>query len=162
MQVPRRPELSRAFVGLALALAAAAVHAQVVKVEGAWVRGTVPQQQATGAFMRLTPEKAVRLVAASSPRAGVVQIHEMTMDKDVMKMRQIPGLDLPAGRITELKPGGYHVMLMSLKGQIKGGDAVPITLVFEDEAKRRFTQDIVAPAAALGAMPAASMAGHMH
>jgi hypothetical protein len=157
-----RTGLHTLIAALLLVLGSGALHAQAVKVEGAWVRGTVPQQQATGAFMRLTPEKGVRLVAASSPLAGVVQIHEMAMDKDVMKMREIPGLDLPAGRTTELKPGGYHVMLMSLKGQIKGGDAVPITLVFEDGAKRRFTQEIVAPAAALGAMPAKPMAGHMH
>jgi len=72
------------------------------------------------------------------------------MENDVMKMRQIPGLDLAAGRTMELKPGGYHVMLMELKGQLKGGDMVPITLVFEDAAKKKFTQDITAPVTALG------------
>jgi copper(I)-binding protein len=78
-----------------LALSATSVWAQTtVKVDDAWVRGTVAQQKATGAFMRLTPEKNARLVAASSPVAGVVEIHEMAMENDVMKMRQIPGLDL--------------------------------------------------------------------
>ena len=118
-------------------------------VKDAWVRGTVAQQKATGAFMRLTPEKNARLVAASSPVAGVVEIHEMAMENDVMKMRQIPGLDLAAGRTLDLKPGGYHVMLMDLKQQKKGGDVVPITLVFEDDAKKRFTQEIKAPVTAL-------------
>ena len=73
---------------------------------------------ATGAFMWLTADKEARLVSVSSPAAGVVEIHEMAMDKDVMKMRQVPGLDLAAGRITELKPGGYHVMLMDLKAPV--------------------------------------------
>ena len=121
-----------------------------VKVEDAWVRGTVATQKATGAFMRLTPSANARLVSVSSPVAGVVEIHEMAMENDVMKMRQVPGLDLAAGRSMELKPGGYHVMLMDLKRQVKGGDSVPITLVFEDDAKQRFTQEITAPVTALG------------
>jgi hypothetical protein len=155
-----KANLHSTIAGLLLVLGAGALHAQAVKVEGAWVRGTVPRQQATGAFMRLTAAKSVRLVGASSPVAGVVEIHEMALDNNVMRMRPVPGLELAAGRTVELKPGGYHVMLMSLKAQVKGGDAVPITLVFEDEAKRRFTQDIVAPAAALGTMAGAE--GHKH
>ena len=139
------------FAAAVLALSASTLWAQAVKVEDAWVRGTVATQKASGAFMRLTPQKDARLVAASSPVAGVVEIHEMAMENDIMKMRQIPGLDLAAGRTTELKPGGYHVMLMELKSQLKGGDMVPITLVFEDAAKKKFTQDITAPVTALGA-----------
>ena len=134
-----------------LALSAASAWAQTtVKVEDAWVRGTVAQQKATGAFMRLTASQEARLVSASSPVAGVVEIHEMAMENDVMKMRQIPGLDLAAGRAMDLKPGGYHVMLMDLKQQVKGGESVPLTLVFEDAAKKRFTQDVSAPVTALG------------
>jgi periplasmic copper chaperone A len=121
-----------------------------VKVEDAWVRGTVAQQKATGAFMRLTPTQNARLVDARSPVAGVVEIHEMAMENDIMKMRRIPGLDLAAGRTLELKPGGYHVMLMDLKQAMKGGDVVPLTLVFEDAAGQRFSQDIQAPVTALG------------
>lgn len=139
------------FATAVLALSASTLWAQTVKVEDAWVRGTVATQKATGAFMRLTADKDARLVSVSSPAAGVVEIHEMAMDKDVMKMRQVPGLDLAAGRTTELKPGGYHVMLMDLKAPLKGGDVVPLTLVFEDAAKKRFTQDVKAPVTALGA-----------
>jgi len=146
----KRTVLATAATAL-LALSATNLWAQTaVKVDDAWVRGTVAQQKATGAFMRLTAEKNTRLVAASSPVAGVVEIHEMAMENDVMKMRQVPGLDLVAGRTTELKPGGYHVMLMDLKQQMKGGDVVPLTLVFEDEGKKRFTQDVKAPVTALG------------
>ena len=121
-----------------------------VKVEDAWVRGTVAMQKATGAFMRLTPSANARLVSASSPVAGVVEIHEMSMENDVMKMRQIPGLDLAADRTTELKPGGYHIMLMQLKAPLKGGDMVPMTLTFEDASKQTFTQELTVPVTALG------------
>ena len=133
-----------------------------VQIEAPWARATVAGQQASGAFMRLTSEKNARLVAASSPVAGVVEIHEMAMENDVMKMRQIPGLDLAAGRTLDLKPGGYHVMLMDLKQQMKGGDVVPITLVFEDDAKKRFTQEIKAPVTALGGGNAAMKPGMNH
>ncbi len=133
-----------------LAITAQAWAQTAVKVEDAWVRGTVASQKATGAFMRLTPVANARLVAVQSPVAGVAEIHEMAMENDVMKMRQIPGLDLAAGRTMELKPGGFHVMLMDLKQPLKGGEQVPITLVFEDDAKKRFTQEIKAPVTALG------------
>lgn len=102
----------------AAALLAGAAHAQTaapVAAEGAWARASVPGQKATGAFMRLTASEATRLVRAESPAAGVTEVHEMKMEGDVMKMRAVPALDLPAGKAVELKPGGYHVMLMDLK-----------------------------------------------
>ncbi len=149
------------FLSAILALTSAAWAQTPVQVEEAWVRGTVAQQKATGAFMRLTAQQNARLVAAESPVAGVVEIHEMAMDNNVMKMRAVPGLDLAAGRPVELKPGGYHVMLMDLKQPVKAGDRVPLTLVFEDAAKQRFTQTVDAPVKALSASgaPAAPM-GH--
>lgn len=134
-----------------LAITSTAWAQTSVKVEDAWVRGTVASQKATGAFMRLTSSTNARLVAVQSPVAGVAAIHEMAMDKDVMKMRQVPGLELAAGKAVELKPGGYHVMLMDLKQALKAGDSVPITLVFEDAAKKRFTQSLSLPIKALGA-----------
>lgn len=135
---------------LCLFATCALVQAQVT-VRDAWVRGTVPKQQASGAFMQLSADKDTRLIAAKSPVANVVELHEMVMDGDVMKMRQIPGLDIVPGRVLDLKPGGYHVMLIDLKGQLKGGDVVPITLVFEDpKTKKTFSQDIKAPVTALG------------
>ena len=154
--------LTSALASAVLLLSAGQVLAQTVKVEEPWVRGTVAQQRATGAFMRLTADKNARLVAISSSVAGVVEIHEMAMEKDVMRMRQISGLDLPAGRSTELKPGGYHVMLMDLKQALKAGDMVPMTLVFEDEAKKRFTQEVQAPIKALGGGSAPMQPAHDH
>ena len=133
-------------------LTTAAVAQAQVTITDAWVRGTVPMQQASGAFMQISADKDTRLIAATSPAANVVEIHEMVMDDNIMKMRQIPGLDIVPGRVLALKPGGYHVMLIELKQQLKGGDMVPITLVFEDtQTKKQFTQDVQAPVTALGA-----------
>jgi periplasmic copper chaperone A len=116
-----------------LFILSAAVMAQTVDVQGAWTRATVQGQKATGAFMKLTAKEGAKLVSASSPVAGVVEIHEMKMEGDVMKMRAIPGgLDLPAGKAVELKPGGYHVMLMDLKTSLVKDTTVPLTLVFKD------------------------------
>lgn len=116
-----------------------------------WVRGTVAQQQATGAFMKITSAQGGKLVAASSPAAGVVEIHEMSMSGNVMKMQAIPELALPAGKTVVLEPGGYHVMMMELKQQMKDGDIVPLTLVVEGKDGKRETIDIKAPVKALGA-----------
>ncbi len=128
-----------------------------VSVADPWVRATVAQQRATGAFMQLTSDSDARLVSASSPAAEVVEIHEMTMHNNVMKMSPVRGLDLPAGRAVELKPGGYHVMLMGLKAQVKEGEAVPLTLVIEGkdgrEQRVEVTATVRALTAAAGSMP---------
>ena len=119
----------------ALALLAGQAHAQAaapVAVEGAWARASVQGQKATGAFMRLTAKDGARLVRVESPAAGVAEVHEMKMEGDIMKMRAVPALDLPAGKTVELKPGGYHVMLMDLKAPLTKGSSVPVTLVFQD------------------------------
>jgi copper(I)-binding protein len=135
----------------ALIFAAFPVMAQVT-VKDPWVRATVSAQKATGAFMQITSVQDVRLIEASSPAAGVVEVHEMVMEKDVMKMRAVKGLDLPAGKTVELKPGGYHVMLMDLKQQMKEGDTVPVTLVVEGKDKKRSTIEVKAPVRPLTAV----------
>lgn len=146
-----------AFALASLSLAAAA-HAQVTLTDP-WVRATVPQQKATGAFMRLTAAQDMRLVAASSPVAGITEVHEMKMVDNVMKMRAVPALDLPAGQAVELKPGGYHIMLLDLKQPVAQGASVPLTLVFEGKDGQRQTQELQAPVRALGATAAPAM-GH--
>jgi copper(I)-binding protein len=101
-----------------------------VKVEDPWVRATVPAQKATGAFMRLSASSSVRLVDARSPVAGRVEIHDSQTDRNgIVRMRAISGMDLPAGGVVEFRPGGYHIMLMDLKQQMKVGDEVPLTLI---------------------------------
>ena len=132
-----------------LSFVACASLAQV-KVADPWVRATVPQQRVTGAFMTLTATEPLRLVDARSPLAGSVEIHEMAMQGSVMKMRALPGLDLPVGKPVELKPGGYHVMLFDLKQQIKAGDTVPLTLVVVDSSGKRRDVEVAATVRALG------------
>jgi copper(I)-binding protein len=113
----------------------------------------VQGQRATGAFMQLTAKESASLVAVESPVAGSVEIHEMKMENDIMKMRPIAKLDLPAGKAVEMKPGGYHVMLMDLKQPLKKGEAVPISLRFEDRDKKVRTIEIKAEVRDLAAGP---------
>lgn len=120
-------------------------------VTDAWVRGTVAQQRASGAFMKITSAQGGKLVAVSSPVAGVAEVHEMAMDGNTMRMRAIAALDLPAGKTVELKSGGYHVMLMDLKQQLQGGQTVPLTLVIEGKDGKREIVEVRARVRALGA-----------
>ncbi|WP_088280510.1 copper chaperone PCu(A)C [Ideonella sp. A 288] len=145
--------LLRSLVALAVAGTTLSALAQTTVTEP-WVRGTVVQQKATGAFMQLTSAQGGKLVSASSPAAGVVEIHEMVMEANVMKMRAVPGLELPAGKAVELKPGGYHVMLMDLKAPLAAGQSVPLTLVVEGKDGKRETIAVNAPVKALGGMGA--------
>ena len=129
---------------LALLLAAAGAQAQTT-VKDPWVRGTVAQQKATGMFAQITSASGGKVLSASSPVAGVVEIHEMVMEGSTMRMRAVPALELPAGQAVELKPGGYHVMLMDLKQQMKPGDIVSVTLVIEGKDGKRETLEVKAP-----------------
>ena len=138
-------------LGLLLALLAAPASAQVI-VNDAWVRGTVPGQRGTGAFMQLTSPSDLTLVGVASPAAKVAEIHEMARDGNVMRMRAVDKLVLPAGKAVELKPGGYHVMLMDLVQPLREGDSIPVTLTFADKEGRKTTQEISAPVRALTAM----------
>ena len=136
-----------------------------VKVEGAWARATVQGQKGTGAFMKITAPEGAKLVGASSPAAGVTEVHEMKMEGDVMKMRAIPALDLPAGKTVELKPGGYHVMLLDLKAPLAKDTVVPLTLVFQDAKGAESKLNISVPVATTppgGAAPAGHGHGHKH
>lgn len=145
---------------LATALLAPAWAQAQTTVSDPWVRGTVAQQKATGMFATLTSAGGGRLVSVSSPLAGVVEIHEMTMSGDVMRMRPLAALELPPGQPVELKPGGVHVMLMDLKQPVGAGQSVPLTLVVEGRDGRRETIEVQAPVRPLGAAPASHGHGH--
>lgn len=131
------------------ALVAAQAWAEVTVTE-AWVRGTVPKQQATGAFMKLKSTENVSLVNAASPAANIVEVHEMRMKDNVMYMRAIDDIPLPAGKTVELKPGGYHVMLIELVKPLSKGDMVPITLTFVGKEGKRSTLVVKAEVRAIG------------
>ena len=147
------------FFGLAFALIAPCAVAQVT-VRDAWVRATVPQQQGTGAFMQITSPIDARLVEVQTPAAKVAEVHEMATVDNVMRMRPVKALDLPAGKTVELKPNGYHVMLMGLKDQIKDGDRISLTLTIEDKDKKRQTIEVYAPARPLNYAPGGGHGKH--
>jgi len=142
-----------------LAFSSGALSAQTVEIKDAWARATVPGQKASGAFMKITAKEDAQLVGLSSPVAGVVELHEMKMEADVMRMRAVAGgLSLPAGKTLELKPGGYHVMLMDLKVTLTTDGTVPLTLVFKNAKGEQTRQEIKLPVSR--AAPAASGHGH--
>ncbi len=120
-------------------------------VKDAWVRGTVAQQKATGAFMSITSVAGGKLVAAATPAAGVVEIHEMAMDGNTMRMRAVPAVALPPGRAVELKPGGWHVMLMDLKAPLNAGQVIDLTLTIEGADGKRELVPVKAEVKALAA-----------
>ncbi len=134
---------------LIAALACGTVYAQTVEIRDAWARATVKGQTATGAFMKITARDDARLIGASSPAAGVTEVHEMKMEGDIMKMRAVQGgLDLPAGKTVELKPGGYHMMMMDLKAPLAKDGTVPLTLVFKDAKGVESKMELKVPVAA--------------
>lgn len=138
---------------------------QAIAIENAWVRTAVPGQTATGAFMTITHKDGGRLVRGVSAMAGVTEIHEMKMEGDIMKMRALPqGVDLPAGQAVNLAPGGYHIMLMDLKGALPKDSVVPITLWFKDTKGVESQLDLKLPVAsrAPNAKPGAATTEHKH
>jgi copper(I)-binding protein len=131
-----------------------------VDVRDAWVRPSVPGQSGTGAFMKLTAPAGGRLVGISTPAAGVAEIHEMKMEGDTMRMRELPrGLELPPGQTVELKPGGYHVMMMDLKQALAKGATVPVTLKFEDAKGQKTALELKLP---VGAPAGTAAPAHQH
>ena len=109
-----------------------------LEISAPWARATPPSAPAGGGFLKITNTGSTsdRLVAASSPAAELVQVHEMKMDGNVMRMREVEkGLEIPAGGSVTLAPGGLHLMMMGLKGPLKQGATVLVTLVFEKAGK---------------------------
>ena len=169
MELAMKLKLNRGVFAAAMVVITAAPAAAQITVKEPWVRATVAAQKATGAFMQISSVSDAKLVEAKSPAASIVEIHEMKMDNNVMKMRAVSEVALPAGKTVELKPGGYHVMMMDLKAQVKEGDTVPLTLVFEGKDKKRETVEVKAMAKSLtgvapkGEMKSGEMTGeHKH
>jgi copper(I)-binding protein len=140
--------MNRTLTLAALALCAAVSAQAQVRVDDPWVRTTVPEQKSTGAFMAVTSAQGGKLVSASSPVATSVEVHEMKMEGDIMRMRAVASVALPAGQRVEFKSGSYHVMLLGLKHPVKAGEVVPLTLVVEDAAGKRENVDVRAVAKA--------------
>jgi len=134
-----------------LAVVSQLAAAQSVEIKGAWARATVQGQKATGAFMNLTAAAGSRLKSVSTPVAGVSEVHEMRMEGDIMKMAALKnGLELPAGKTVELKPGSYHLMLMDLKMPLRKDTTIPMTLVFVDAKGVETRTELEVPVNAMG------------
>jgi len=116
---------------------AAAFAADSVKVYDVWARDTVPGAMVSAAYMRIKSDARMQLVKVESPVAGVTEIHKMEMKDGIMKMQAVDGVEVLPGKVVDLKPGGYHIMLMMLKDQIKAGAKVPLILTFEDASKKQ-------------------------
>jgi len=133
---------------------AVSVYAQSAKIgrleiEDAFTRATAPGQQVAGGFLKIENKGAAdQLISASSPAAGEVQLHEMTMEGNVMKMRQVKDIAVPANGAVELKPGGYHLMFLNLKGPFNAGQTVPVKLKFAKAGE----VEVKLPVNAVGAM----------
>jgi len=125
------------YVGcLAIGLFAVGAIAQSkgnLEIEKPWARATPPGAAVGGGYMTVRNKGVAgdRLVGVTSPASARVEMHEMAMDKDVMRMREIKGVDVPAKGAVEFKPGGFHLMFIELKAPLKQGEKVPVTLRFE-------------------------------
>ena len=123
--------LSIALMAFAASIQAQEAKVGSIKIENAYVRATAPGQPAAGAFMKIDNSGAAdQLVSASSPAAGEVQLHQMSIEGNVMKMGQVKDIAVPANGSVDLKPGGYHIMLMNIKAPLKAGETVPVKLKF--------------------------------
>ena len=112
----------------------------------------MPGQPTGGAFMVLVNKGgADRLLGISADVARSTELHEMKMENDVMRMRQVDGIDIGAGQTVELKPGGYHVMFVGLKAPLKAGERFPMKLKFEKAGEVTVDVTIDAPGAAMAA-----------
>jgi len=119
------------------------------QIEGAWVRATVPGQQATGAFMTITASSDSKLLSAQSPVAKIVQVHQSTIKNDVMRMQPVDFVALPAGKAVILDPNSYHIMLIDLIKQVKEGDQVLLNLAVENAQGEKELIKVEATARAL-------------
>jgi copper(I)-binding protein len=155
------PQITRLMRFALLAGLALPAWAQVT-ISDAWVRPTVPGQKATGAFMKITAQEGTQLVAVQSTVAAVTEIHEMKMDKDVMRMAAVPALSLPAGKTVELKPGGYHVMLMDLKAPLNPNTSIGLVLSFRNAQGVQSQQSIQVPVQMPAAASGAGSMTHKH
>ncbi|MFZ3323018.1 MAG: copper chaperone PCu(A)C [Usitatibacter sp.] len=121
-----------------------------VTATDAWVRGTVPAQKTTGAFLTLESSEDAKLVSVSTPAAKSAEIHESQQVQGMMHMQAVEAVPLPAGKRVELKPGGFHLMLVGLARPLGEGDSVPLTLTIEDKRGRRTKVEVNAPVRPLG------------
>lgn len=161
----------RSLLVLAAALVAGpAAHAHEytlggLHIEHPYARPTVPMQRSGGAYLTIenTGKNDDKLISASSPIAESVQIHTMSMDGNVMKMREVDGIELKPSSKVEMTPGhGYHLMMLGLRQPLKAGDKFPMTLTFEKAGKTEVSVSVSDPTAAQNDKKPMSMSMPMH
>ena len=129
--------MKKHLIALAAILALSSHALAQVNITAPWIRATVPQQESTGVFMHLQSSGDARLVGVSTPVASRSEFHQMDMRGQMMSMQQVDSIDLAAGKGVNLASGGYHIMLIGLKRQLKPGEVVPLTIVVETKDKKR-------------------------
>lgn len=146
--------------GLCVAAGAWAAAADDVVVQEPYVRLAPPNAPATGAFMviRNIGAKDLKVIKADNPLSKITELHTHLNDGGVMKMRPVSAIEIKAKGEAVLKPGGLHVMMIDLKGPMKEGDSVPITLSFDDGSSKVVEAKVVRPMVA----PAAAPMEHKH
>jgi periplasmic copper chaperone A len=142
-----------AFVAFSLVSLSSLAHSfklGAIDIGHPWARPTAAGQVAGGGYLKLTNAGAAdRLVSVSSEVATSVELHTMRMDGNVMRMRQVDGIDLPASQTVELKPGGFHIMFMGLKAPLKEGSSFPAKLTFEKAGEVMVEVKVEQPKAAV-------------
>lgn len=116
-----------------------------VTINDAWARASKPGQEVGAAYMTLSSSDWSCLTKVSSAAAGAVEIHSMSMDKGVMKMRMLEHLELPAGKPVKLAPGGFHLMLFELKKPLAAGGKLELLLTFENEKGKTESKKVTLP-----------------
>ena len=144
----------KTLVAAALLASAASLPAWAanVSVTDAWARATMPGQPVSGAYMNIQSDADARLISVSSPLIPQVEVHEMKMDGNVMRMREVKAIDLPKGKTVSLKPDDFHIMLMNLKQPIIAGEMIPLALVIESGGKQQTVELKAEARAAAGGM----------
>jgi len=152
------------FTGSELSPASAQETRQVgaIEVSLPWARATAPRMQAGAAFVTLynTGSEDDRLIAAAAPVADVVELHTHLMDGDIMRMRPVDDIPLPAGETVRLKPGGLHIMMIGLTERLVEGTDFPLTLTFEKAGRLEITVPVEAIGAPGPSLPAEPMGHH--
>lgn len=133
--------LKQMFIIMVMSCFTVLAHADL-KISDAWVKPTVPGQPVAAAYMTLMADKDLAVVEVSSPVAGKSEIHSMSMDGNIMRMKKLDRLPLKSGAAVALKPGGFHIMLMDLNHQIKEGEVVSLTLTSQDTSGKKSTVTI--------------------
>ena len=134
-----------------------------IETGGGWIRATAPGQDQAGADLSITSKQSATLIGASSPACKEVQLHTMTMEGGMMRMREVKSIELPAGKQVNLRDSGYHLMMIGLKAPLKEGEMVPFTLNIRVGKQRVVKIKAMAEVKPLTANSGASQdGGHQH